>query len=35
MNDIVPVIEQQFADIFMEVGNRVIENATIDELFPK
>lgn len=32
---IIPVMEKQFAKIFKDVGNEIIENATFDELFPE
>lgn len=31
---IVPVMEKQFAKLFKDVGDAIVEKATVDELFP-
>ena len=31
---IVPVMEKQFAKLFKDVGDAIVDKATIDELFP-
>lgn len=33
-DDLVPVMEKQFADTFKGITNQIIENADLDELFP-
>lgn len=33
-DDLIPVIEKQFAEVFQDVANQIIGDATFDELFP-
>jgi hypothetical protein len=33
-DDLIPVMEKEFAEIYQRSANQIIEHATIDEIFP-
>lgn len=33
-DDLIPVMEKEFGEIYQRSANKIIENATFDEIFP-